>query len=58
MSSANCNIDGVRRSMVGVVLLLWGWGGGGGGGRTDYAENHFQRMCVLMLTMFLWRLLC
>lgn len=30
MFSANCNIDGVRRSMVGVVLLVLGRGGGGG----------------------------
>lgn len=27
-------------------------------GGTDYAENHFQRKCILMLTGFLRRLLC
>lgn len=59
MFSANCNIDGVRRSMVGVVLLVW-WREGvrDTHTHTDYAENHFQRMCALTLTMFLWRPLC
>lgn len=54
----NCNRGGVGRSTVGVVLLVWGWEGWGVRGGTDYAENHFQRICVLMLTVFLWRPLC
>lgn len=44
MFSANCSVDGVRRSMVGGVLLVWGWGGGGGGGQI--MQKTTSRGCV------------
>lgn len=42
----------------GVVFLFSTLGLVVGVGGRDYAENHFQRKCVLMLTAFLRRPLC
>lgn len=42
----NCNRDGVgERSMVGVVLLVWGLGGGGGG-EEKIMQKTTSRGCV------------
>lgn len=60
-------VDNEGQRAEGLLFLFFFTGTGEGEGLKvvvvmvggpDYAENHFQRKCVLMLTGFLWRLLC